>query len=126
MRKSALAFFLIMSLCTCSAKLKTKKSVRDLRFMQLSPTRDEGIPLGNGVVGALVWQKDSVLRMSLDRSDLWDLRPGDSIAGVNNRFKWVYEQRMKGDYRLVRGNSMSLMTEIPLPQKFREQDLNLT
>lgn len=56
------------------------------------------MPLGNATVGALVWQRDSALRFSLDRTDLWDLRPMDSISGPNNRFAWVREQVMKGDY----------------------------
>lgn len=117
MRKSASAFLLVMSLCACSAKLKTENSVHDLQFTQLSPTWDEGIPLGNGVVGSLIWQKDSVLRMSFDRSDLWDLRPNDSIAGENNRFKWVYEQRMKGNYGLVQRKFDAPYDMNPAPSK---------
>jgi alpha-L-fucosidase 2 len=35
---------------------------------------DEALPLGNGTLGALVWGDGSPLRISLDRSDLWDLR----------------------------------------------------
>lgn len=67
-------------------------------FPSLSTTWDEGVPLGNATVGALVWQRDSVLRFSLDRIDLWDLRPTDSISGPNNKFRWVMEQVRKGDY----------------------------
>lgn len=36
---------------------------------------DEGIPLGNGIIGNLIWEKDGHLRMALDHADLWDLRP---------------------------------------------------
>jgi alpha-L-fucosidase 2 len=35
---------------------------------------DEALPLGNGTLGALVWGDGGPLRISLDRSDLWDLR----------------------------------------------------
>ncbi|MBL8048049.1 MAG: hypothetical protein JNJ45_05150 [Chthonomonas sp.] len=38
-------------------------------------TWDEGVPLGNGLVGGLLWGEEGVLRLSLDRGDLWDLRP---------------------------------------------------
>lgn len=37
-------------------------------------TWDEAVPLGNGLVGALVWGEGNVLRLSLDRGDLWDNR----------------------------------------------------
>ena len=36
---------------------------------------DEAMPLGNGLLGALVWGNGNPLRISLDRTDLWDLRP---------------------------------------------------
>lgn len=36
---------------------------------------DEGIPLGNGKLGCLIWGRLSHLRFSLDQAGLWDLRP---------------------------------------------------
>ena len=56
------------------------------------------MPLGNATVGALVWQRDSSLRLSLDRTDLWDLRPVDSLSGDNFRFSWVKEHIRTKDY----------------------------
>lgn len=47
----------------------------DLQFTTLAKQWDEAVPLGNGMLGALVWQKADHLRFSLDRADLWDLRP---------------------------------------------------
>ncbi len=35
---------------------------------------DEALPLGNGMLGALVWGDGRPLKISLDRGDLWDLR----------------------------------------------------
>ena len=84
--------------CGSEIRLPVESSESDLRFTGLAKTWDEGIPLGNATVGALVWQRDSVLRFSLDRTDLWDLRPMDSISGPNNRFAWVCDQVRKGDY----------------------------
>jgi alpha-L-fucosidase 2 len=46
----------------------------DLRFSQIPTRWDEALPLGNGMVGVLIWQKDGKLRLALDRADLWDLR----------------------------------------------------
>jgi len=36
---------------------------------------DEALPLGNGLLGGLVWGDGGPLKISLDRTDLWDLRP---------------------------------------------------
>jgi len=35
---------------------------------------DEAIPLGNGMMGGLLWGENTTLRLSLDRGDLWDER----------------------------------------------------
>ncbi len=35
---------------------------------------DEAIPLGNGLMGGLLWGGDGDIKLSLDRGDLWDLR----------------------------------------------------
>lgn len=35
---------------------------------------DEAIPLGNGLMGGLLWGENNILRLSLDRGDLWDER----------------------------------------------------
>ena len=85
----------LLAACCEKESLPVTPTSSDLQFGHLAKTWDEGIPLGNATVGTLVWQRDSVLRFSLDRTDLWDLRPMDSIAGPNNRFAWVCEQVRK-------------------------------
>ena len=35
---------------------------------------DEAIPLGNGLIGGLLWGGEANIKLSLDRGDLWDLR----------------------------------------------------
>jgi alpha-L-fucosidase 2 len=42
-------------------------------------TWDEAVPLGNGLMGGLLWGGDSTLKLSLDRGDLWDERPADGM-----------------------------------------------
>lgn len=49
-------------------------------------TSDEGIPLGNGVLGALLWGEGHLIRLSLDRADVWDLRP----QGLTESPDWTY------------------------------------
>lgn len=93
---------LVCSLISCQRiALSTNPSSNDLIFGELPTSWDEGIPLGNATVGALIWQKDSALRLSLDRIDLWDLRPTENIWGENFSFKWVEQQVKKGDYSPV-------------------------
>lgn len=99
MKTTMLLFSLCLAVCGCAEKtFVTAPSASDLQFNALATTWDEGIPLGNATMGALVWQRDSALRFSLDRTDLWDLRPSDSLAGPRFRFDWVREQVAKKDY----------------------------
>lgn len=89
----------------------------DLTFPSLAQSWDEGVPLGNATVGALVWQRDSTLRFSLDRTDLWDLRPTDSLSGNNYRFAWVKQQIRKKDYLPVQKKFDWPYDRMPAPSK---------
>ncbi|WP_207492320.1 glycosyl hydrolase family 95 catalytic domain-containing protein [Aridibaculum aurantiacum] len=73
----------------------------DLHFTSLAKSWDEGIPLGNGMVGAIIWQKDGRLRFALDRSDLWDERPMKGLHRPEFSYAWVHEQVKKNDYAVV-------------------------
>ncbi len=42
-------------------------------------TWDEAVPLGNGLLGGLLWGGGSTVRLSLDRGDLWDERPAKGV-----------------------------------------------
>lgn len=50
-----------------------------LVFEHAIPCWDEGLPLGNGFCGALIWGPSEGLRFSLDRGDLWDATPCEAI-----------------------------------------------
>lgn len=73
----------------------------DLHFDTLAKRWDEAIPLGNGMIGALVWQKEGLLRFSLDRSDLWDLRPMKGLHRDEFSYRWVMGQIRKKEYGIV-------------------------
>ena len=103
--------------CENPTLCNVKESTEDLTFTKLAPTWDEGIPLGNAEVGALVWQKDSSLRFSLDRTDLWDLRPSDSLSGPNNRFEWVKEHIRNKNYEPVQRKFDQPYGYLPAPAK---------
>lgn len=107
-----------LSLFSCQKiELATTPSPNDLVFTELAKSWDEGIPLGNATVGALIWQKDSALRVSLDRIDLWDLRPTENIWGENFSFKWVEEQAKNGDYSVVQQQFDIPYDRDPAPSK---------
>lgn len=117
-----LSMLIVLLSCTACSKYTSNDwalnpSPSDLQFEQLAKSWDEGIPLGNATIGTLVWQRDSALRLSLDRTDLWDLRPMDSISGPNNRFAWVYEQVKKGDYLPVQKKYDWPYDQLPAPSK---------
>lgn len=73
----------------------------DLQFPRLAGTWDEGIPLGNGMLGALIWQKGDRLRLSLDRADLWDLRPMENLSKPEFSWKWVQQHVKDNNYKPV-------------------------
>lgn len=92
---------LIFCSCTSDDSLEVTKSNYDLDFPDLAVNWDEAMPLGNGVLGALVWEKDNKLRFALDRVDLWDLRPLEEFKGDQYTFKWVYDHVQRKDYKPV-------------------------
>ena len=66
-------------------------------------TWDEGLPIGNGLMGALMWGSGNHINLSLDRGDLWDLR----VAPGTRTKDWNYQtvQRLvasKNQSELVR------------------------
>lgn len=104
--------------CQSSVRLcPVSLSKSDLIFSSLAQSWDEAIPLGNATIGALIWKKDSTLRFSLDRTDLWDLRPTDSLSGDNYRFSWVKEQIQKKDYLPVQKKFDWPYDNMPAPSK---------
>ena len=87
----------------------------DLRFSELAKRWDEGIPLGNGWIGALIWQKEKAIRFSLDRVDLWDDRPMPLIDKVN--YKWVQEKVALNQYDSVQKYGDEPYEANPAPTK---------
>jgi len=113
-------FALLFSVLACTEKAPITglvKSPNDLHFDKLSEVWDEAIPLGNGMVGALIWQKQGKLRFSLDRADLWDLRPMENLKTPEWKFGWVYDQWKKNDYKPVQQNFDVPYNKSPAPSK---------
>jgi alpha-L-fucosidase 2 len=91
------------------------KPQHNLIFDSFAKRWDEGIPLGNGWLGALIWQKENKIRMSLDRVDLWDDRPMPEIDKL--RFKWVVEKVKLNQYDSVQKIGDEPYEKYPAPTK---------
>ena len=73
--------------CTSSEEeCKLPQSCHGLNMTELPQRWDEAIPLGNGLTGGLLWQKDGKLRLAIDRADLWDLRPVEAFKSPDHTY----------------------------------------
>ncbi|MGM0376559.1 MAG: glycosyl hydrolase family 95 catalytic domain-containing protein [Bacteroidota bacterium] len=117
MRKivSAIAILVLFSCSTEPVPGPSEKY--NLEFEELASTWDEAMPLGNGMVGNLVWQKKGKLRFSLDRADLWDLRPMANIDFDKWTFQDVYEHWKNDNYTEVQAAFDIPYDESPAPSK---------
>lgn len=92
-------FLLFILLQSLQVYPQDNMSAHDFYFKALPVRWDEALPQGNGWLGALIWQKNDVLHLSLDRIDLWDERPMPEIDKL--RFDWVYQQVLSNAYDTV-------------------------
>lgn len=116
--KTFLIIGIISILISCSQQKQQYTSVgHNLIFPELATSWDEAMPLGNGMVGNLVWQKEGKLRFSLDRADLWDLRPMENIDFNKWKFKDVYEHWKSDKYGEVQKVFDVPYDQSPAPSK---------
>jgi len=92
-----------------SANLKTAIEPHDpeprhgLNYTNPATVWDEAFPLGNGLMGALVWGEGHPFKISLDRTDLWDLRPVPEYHSPEYRFETMRAWHQQGRHKdLVR------------------------
>ena len=69
-----------------------------LRYGTPASSWDEALPLGNGLMGALVWGDGAPLRVSLDHAGLWDLRRVPEFSGPDYKFARLREWRAAGRF----------------------------
>jgi len=112
--KTKTAIFLLL-LCSFFAGYAQQLKPYNLSFPKLADRWDEAMPLGNGMLGALIWQKNNKLRLSLDRADLWDERKAMDISKFN--FKWVEEQVHNNNYAAVQKLGDEPYDRSPYPTK---------
>lgn len=74
-----------------------KTSEHGLTYSTPAAVWDEAFPLGNGTLGALVWGDGEPLKISLDHTGLWDLRPVPEFHSAEYTYgtmrAWEKEQR---------------------------------
>jgi alpha-L-fucosidase 2 len=117
MKYSILAL-LVFTLAACHKQdVLTPNENNFLKFSTLPVTWDEGIPLGNGMLGALIWEREGNLRFSLDRADLWDLRPVENLSRPEFSFEWVQEQVKTNNYKAVQDMFDAPYDQMPAPSK---------
>ena len=71
----------------------------NLRLAAPIASWDEALPLGNGLLGGLVWGGGDTLNISLDRGDLWDLRLPETLQRPDWTFATVRALVAAGDHR---------------------------
>lgn len=71
----------------------------DLNLRLTAPVQrwDEALPLGNGLLGVLLWGEGDTLRLSLDRGDLWDNRHPPRIYEADFTWKEIQAVVAKGN-----------------------------
>lgn len=106
-----------LALCVVTMTTYSQSSPHDMQFDKLAPRWDEAVPLGNGVLGALIWQKGDHLRFSLDRADLWDMRPMKGLHRKEFSYQWVIGQVNKKDYTPVQQYFDAPYDREPAPSK---------
>jgi alpha-L-fucosidase 2 len=118
--KHILFLLLIFSAISCQAVNKSEllpRASTNLCFTELAKSWDEAIPLGNGMIGALIWEKEGKLRFSLDRADVWDLRPMENLDKPEFSFKWVQKQVKNRNYKVVQEMFDAPYDQLPAPSK---------
>lgn len=93
---------------------------------------DEAIPLGNGLLGGLLWGGDVdadgalTLNLSLDRGDLWDLRLPDTLKRDDWTWQTIQQLHAAGDDARVRELFDVPYDTVPYPTKLPGGRLTMT
>ncbi len=98
-------FLIVFSLgLTCGSLYAQPQAKHGLHYTTPATVWDEAMPVGNGLLGALLWGDGKPLKISLDRTDLWDLRPVPQFHTKEYSYKtmrqWVRAGRIEDLHRL--------------------------
>jgi alpha-L-fucosidase 2 len=110
--KQILLLFFFSSLLSAQPKLE-----HNLAFDSIPTRWEDAFPLGNAILGGLVYQKNDHIRIALDRSDLWDTRAMQGLDRPEFTYQWVADQVTKGEYAIVQKYFDKPYDENPAPTK---------
>lgn len=96
----------------------------DLHFTEPVKRWDEAIPLGNGLMGCLVWGDGFPLRLSLDRGDLWDTRVAPEVLAPDYKYEELIKLVAMGDQQVIT-ERFDQFYERPAPTKIPAGALEL-
>jgi len=99
--KKFFVLIILVSFLFCKSFPQLSIEKHNIVFSKIPTQWDEALMLGNGFIGALIWEKDEKLRISLDRSDLWDETFIEDFNIPQFSYYWVYEQWKKKEYDTV-------------------------
>lgn len=91
--------------------ISTKNRPSAQIFENTIPRWDEAIPVGNGLIGALFWGGPREWRVSLDRSDLWDLRTPAAVRSPLFSLQELQRLVKDGDLRTIRERFTNVFDE---------------
>jgi alpha-L-fucosidase 2 len=101
-KKSFISLILLLFSFPCILLAQSLPPVaQGLHFTSLPLKWYEAVPLGDGMLGALVYEKDNHLRVALDRADLWDLRSVKEFDSRDFSYHSIYEHVIGKDYEPV-------------------------
>lgn len=104
MRRATFLSVIVSLNAACLAVAAGPRPEHGLHYTEPATVWDEAMPLGNGLLGALVWGDGKPLRISLDRTDLWDLRPVPEYESPDYSYRtmrqWVKEGRIQDLHKL--------------------------
>lgn len=97
-RRVKLACLCLAASCSFAQPVQPNRpaAAHGLRFTTPAQVWDEALPLGNGMMGALVWGDGRPLRISLDRADLWDTRLVPEFQGPDYKFGVMRQWHQQG------------------------------
>jgi len=110
MKKSIAVMIIAATLCLCAFTAGAidhklpQAPLAEHNLILSAPvnTWDEALPLGNGLMGGLLWGEDSTVRLSLDRGDLWDERThGEKEWWKKHNYKAGQERIAQKDFATV-------------------------
>lgn len=118
--------FLLLLVALPVPAVELAEQSHQIEYTSPAVTWDEALPLGNGTLGALVWGDGAPLNLSLDRTDLWDLRPVPEFADPDYNYETMRRWEREGRYDELKRLYEDPYGKRPAPTKIPAGRIELT